>query len=640
MVGANPDQWPLRRGSLIYPSPVAVACGRVLRARTASERVNACLKASEVLSRYLAAVAIASFATREGSADAKLSELDGNLSFGHFLGIVQEVAGSQVEHPVKGLLAQGFKKKKRNKESVRGKSDAALVLCLELRNELGHELRNLDEAKAASIEATQSPMTWLIDALEGVEGLLAKPLFVVENQEWTRDALVARRLRLMGESADPTPESIKLEPDAGLGSTGTPYVAINKLCLPLPPCLLWGIDAQRQNFALLFLDAIDAGRTRYCTLDGNEQHREDGYADQIRSLLSGCVRQGDTVVLVDGRHLAREWSDLRARIEEGGRRHEGRIDWSQLDQPTLTWFAGLLDPESTDPHATLQDRLLDGRSHIEPDELRQLTLLFGRPAEVRSRLQRDVLDLRVIDPKTQRLADRRLVESENILEGLKLAVRFFADHMGMGAVAPEDLKETDGSLDYLTLREILLNQIIHQDYTDVTASGQIEIHAEKVTVFNTGCSLVPQEDLLVGGKSQSRNPLIARALRSIGFAEISGSGIRAVHRACQHARRRAPIFESDKANNTFTLTLDWSEGEPDLNAYWDGLVGVELTEQQAAVLDAIAESPGVTIPTLEANTGMDTEELVEVLDFLLFQVLVEEDESEYRLARHLKEKLG
>ena len=39
--------WPIRRASLVYPSPVAIASGRVLRARTALERVNATLKAAE-----------------------------------------------------------------------------------------------------------------------------------------------------------------------------------------------------------------------------------------------------------------------------------------------------------------------------------------------------------------------------------------------------------------------------------------------------------------------------------------------------------------------------------------------------------------------------------------------------------------
>ena len=640
MAETTTDQWALRRGSLIYPSPVAIACGRVLRARTASERVNACVKGAEVLTRYLAAVAVASFATREDDCDTQLSELTGNLSFGHFLTIVQEVAGAKGLHPVASLLAQGFKKTKRNQDVLRGKTDAALVALLEFRNELGHELRNLDEAKAVAIEAGQAPIARLLDALDGVEAILSKPLFVVENQEWTRDAIIIRRLLLMGESSDPTPQFIKVDREAGVESIGTPYMAVNKTCLQLPPWLLWGVDQKRQNFAILFLDSVDGSRARYCTIDGSEQDRSDGITEIIRALSSGARRTPDTVVLIDGRHLAHEWADARERIEEGGRRQDGLVDWHAFDPATVTWFAGLLEPGTADAHATIRERLLDGRFYVEPDELRQLRLLFGSPAAVRSELQRDVLDLRVIDPDTQRPSQRELVESANLLEALKRAIRFFAAHAGMGEIAPEELRNTAGSLDYIVLREIFVNQAVHQDYRDSSAAGQIEIHPSKVTVFNTGYSLVAPEKLLDGGKSQSRNPLIARALRSIGFAEIAGSGIRAVHRACQRAKRKAPTFESNEAANTFSLTLDWSEGTADVDTYWRTLVGVDLTQQQAAVLNAIANAPGVTIAAIEKATELDTEDIIEALDFLVLQVLVEQDESNYRLAEHLRGKLG
>ena len=259
---------------------------------------------------------------------------------------------------------------------------------------------------------------------------------------------------------------------------------------------------------------------------------------------------------------------------------------------------------------------------------------------MRSELQRDVLDLRVIDAATGRPSQRELIESENLLQSLKRATRFFAAQTGLGEFAAEDLRNTEGSLDYLTLREILVNQVVHQDYQDSTAAGQIEIHSTKVTVFNTGYSLVAPEKLLDGGKSQSRNPLIARALRSIGFAEISGSGIRAVHRACQQARRKAPTFESDQKANTFTLTLDWSEESVDVDAYWQTLVGVHLSPRQAEVLNALVKLPSATLSVLETETGLDTEQLSEALDFLVLQVLVEQDESNYRLAQHLREKLG
>ena len=207
MVDLDEGQWALRRGSLVYPSPVAIACGRVLRARTASDRVNACLKAGEVLARYLAAVAVASFATREEDGETKLSELSGNLAFGHFLTTAQEVAAAKTSHPAAPLLAQGFKKTKRNQEILVGKTDAALISLLELRNDLGHELRGVDEARAAAIELSKAPLTRLLEALEGVDALLSKPLFVVENQEWTPDALIVRRLLLMGESSDPLPST-------------------------------------------------------------------------------------------------------------------------------------------------------------------------------------------------------------------------------------------------------------------------------------------------------------------------------------------------------------------------------------------------------------------------------------------------
>jgi predicted HTH transcriptional regulator len=126
----------------------------------------------------------------------------------------------------------------------------------------------------------------------------------------------------------------------------------------------------------------------------------------------------------------------------------------------------------------------------------------------------------------------------------------------------------------------------------------------------------------------------------IGFAEISGSGIRAVHRACQLAHRKAPTFESDQKANTFTLTLDWSEDSIDVDAYWRTLVGVQLSSRQAQVLNALVKTPSATFTVLETETGLDTEQLSEALDFLVLQVLVEQDESNFRLAQHLREKLG
>lgn len=430
MTSLEQQLWPIRRASLVYPSPVAIASGRVLRARTAAERVNATLKAAEVLARYLAAVAASSFASRTEDGAGKLTALEGNLSFGHFLKVVQEAAATPIQHLATPFLAQGFKSKK-----VRGKTDGALIDLLELRNELGHDLRNLDEAKGVALEASKDPRATLSTALEGSDALLSQPLFVVEQQEWMVDGVVMSHLLLMGESADPAPHRVKLK-DGGVEFKQEPYVSINEACLHLPPWLLWGIDQKRQNFSLLLLDGVEESKLRYCTVEGNEQFRENPHHEltRLKEFHAGTKRQARPVVLFDGRSLAREWSEERKRIEEAAHHHAGTIDWNALNQNTLTWYAKLLGADAGEAKHTIQERLLDGRTSFKSSELRQLKLLFGTAATVRAELQRDVLDLRVVDGTTGRPSKRELVEADNLVETLKRATVFFAAQRGLTTV--------------------------------------------------------------------------------------------------------------------------------------------------------------------------------------------------------------
>ena len=130
MVDLDEAQWALRRGSLVYPSPVAIACGRVLRARTASERVNACLKAGEVLARYLAGSGggVVRDKRRGWGGEAKRATWQPRVR-----PLLDHGSGSRRQQrrniPAAPLLAQGFKKTKRNQEVLRGQTDAALVRC-------------------------------------------------------------------------------------------------------------------------------------------------------------------------------------------------------------------------------------------------------------------------------------------------------------------------------------------------------------------------------------------------------------------------------------------------------------------------------------------------------------------------------
>ena len=139
-----------------------------------------------------------------------------------------------------------------------------------------------------------------------------------------------------------------------------------------------------------------------------------------------------------------------------------------------------------------------------------------------------------------------------------------------------------GPADYIAIREALVNLFIHQDYSDRSAAAQIELTPDRAVFFNAGRSLVTAEGLIQGGKSQSRNPLVARALRLVGFADLAGSGLRELQRVWRSAKRRPPKIVSDKTANTFTLTLDWREVPNTYDKFWKDRLGVQLTGQEAA----------------------------------------------------------
>ena len=331
----------------------------------------------------------------------------------------------------------------------------------------------------------------------------------------------------------------------------------------------------------------------------------------------------------------------RASREEAGKREEAVVPWATYDGDTLSWYADRLPGDSDrSPEEHITDRLLDGRTRgVEAAELRQLCLLFGKERDVRTTLGRDLFDFRSVSTPGDRW-DERSNGASNILLALREAVAFFTMHMGIDSCETEDLAKTSGSADYIAMREALVNQFIHQDYKDKSASAQVELTADRADFFNTGYSLVSDENLADGGKSQARNPLIARALRLIGYAELAGSGIRALQHHWRRAKRRPPQLDSDRARNTFSLTLEWREVPDAFDEFWKDKLGVQLTSVQAAILNLATDPAGISDRQAAAGTGLSFAEAGEALNFLVQQVLLEERDGQFHLVPHLKESLA
>jgi hypothetical protein len=620
-------------GAAIYPQPIALSCGRICRARTPQGQLDAIVRCAEVVTRYLAALSVSSFAARDDqhiSVPGAFGQFRGNLSFGHFLSIVQGVAATNCDHPLRQELAAGFA----DKDGTPGPANSSLTALLKLRNHLGHDLMNISEARATAIFEADAPDSLLVSALNALESLLRLPLFLVEEQRMVKRQLVARRLLLMGESPDPMPEEIELS--ESLMDDHLLYVGFSNGVLSLHPLLIWDLAVQRANYSLYFIHAIDAELT-FITVNSDRQERNHDLVTRLQQPLSGGVVPLESVTLRNGVNFLQEWQSKRKGIEQAWQSISGQIPWDDLEPETLRWygrqFGAVVDDAAI--RQTISEHLLDGRDRLTPEEVQQIILLFGHEDVVRQQLRRNMIDCRARKKPDTRW-DERYESARNVLESLKLTIEFFGRHVAVGDATLDALNVTSGTADYIAMREGLVNLFIHQDYTDARTVSQVEITPDRAVFFNAGKSLIGKTALIEGGKSQSRNPLISRALRLIGFAELAGSGLREVYRVWNGARRRPPVVESNSAANTFSLTLDWRELPDITDVFWKDRLGVKLMPDEAAALLLAAEPAGVHVDEIAASQGMLIDEATRVKEALITKALVVERKDRIYAQEHLK----
>ncbi|MCB0511605.1 MAG: putative DNA binding domain-containing protein [Bacteroidetes bacterium] len=95
------------------------------------------------------------------------------------------------------------------------------------------------------------------------------------------------------------------------------------------------------------------------------------------------------------------------------------------------------------------------------------------------------------------------------------------------------------------IREVVINMIVHRDYRDSSGSV-IKIFDDRIEFYNPGKLFggISILDLLSGNyTSKSRNKLIAKAFKEIGWIERYGSGILRIQNICEDYGVVEPAFE-------------------------------------------------------------------------------------------------
>jgi hypothetical protein len=285
------------------PQPIALAVGRVVRAVGNAERLEACLKAAEVVARYVAVVSLASAASTRPAGDLPptVGGFEGNLSFGSFETAARASGSVAWEHPLRGKLRACLQKRK----AVVGQQLQAFV---QLRNELGHALTPVDDARARALLETHDPVGGLMMMLEGLESIIGCPLLVVFTQEHRLGRVVARVGFFTGEG-EPIPQELELEDP--IFDWEMPYLCTPDGLIPLTPGLLYEPRSTDGRFGLFLLDAINSGELRYkSVIDNSSITRPNGVeiANWVQPLdgsepLALDRPRLETISCLDGRTL-------------------------------------------------------------------------------------------------------------------------------------------------------------------------------------------------------------------------------------------------------------------------------------------------------------------------------------------------
>ena len=160
-------------------------------------------------------------------------------------------------------------------------------------------------------------------------------------------------------------------------------------------------------------------------------------------------------------------------------------------------------------------------------------------------------------PVGERFIDNKRIDG-NIVQMLNDALHFVRNNMKTATIIDPDTGKRADRTDYpvIAIRELILNALIHRDYSIHTDSAPITIRmfTDRFEIENPG-GLYGRMTIDRLGKfaADTRNPAIANAMEILGETENRYSGIPTIISAMEEYGLPEPVFESDRG--VFKVTL-------------------------------------------------------------------------------------
>lgn len=191
----------------------------------------------------------------------------------------------------------------------------------------------------------------------------------------------------------------------------------------------------------------------------------------------------------------------------------------------------------------------------------------------------------------------------------------------------------------IACREALINAIVHRNYAIQGRGVEVNLYKDRLEIISPGSllSTISLADIkALRGVHESRNPLVARVLREVGYVREMGEGIRRIFDVMRSSSLAEPEFQSD--DNNFTVTLfHRSMYDPKVKLWLSQFEEFKLTEAQTAVLALGCEGKEFSTQDIIERLGLvDTDKVREVITPLRTLHLVENtltDSQTYNISK-------
>lgn len=171
-------------------------------------------------------------------------------------------------------------------------------------------------------------------------------------------------------------------------------------------------------------------------------------------------------------------------------------------------------------------------------------ILFAKDLSKFNNLKRKAIRVIQYKDNTKFQTIKEIVGNKGYAVGFEGLIENINNMLPSNEVIKQAFRENKTMYPELSIREIVANAIIHQDFFATGSSVMIEIFANRFEVTNPGTPLVDTERFL-DSPPKSRNEAIASFMRRIGICEERGSGVDKIVIQTEFYQLPAPIFETN-----------------------------------------------------------------------------------------------